>query len=218
MDRLLRLPKHYRWVVQVVSIFVAAIAICSFSIRVIDRPLAEFIQRSARPDLVSAAEALNALSILVPFVLVLVLVQHYLVIGEKKRSRNRILVLVIAAAIAILCVEIVKITFGRVSLSEYFATGAYGFRYINLTRNSDLSSFPSEYGAITASIASSLWRITPSYRSTIILLTIILTGSQLIAGTNFASDMVAGIASGIIAFLAVEHLFCISGNRPSQIE
>jgi hypothetical protein len=76
---------------------------------------------------------------------------------------------------AILCAEIIKVTFCRVNVSEYLSVGAYGFGYPAFAKNSDLSSFPSEYAAISSTVATSLCGIIPAYRSTTILILVILT-------------------------------------------
>jgi hypothetical protein len=96
MHNLLRLAKRYRWIVQFVLIVLTTTATCSYSILAIDRSLAEFIQRTAKTEWVLVAQTLNAVSILVPFVFVLVLVHHYVITGEEKRSHNRILGLIIS--------------------------------------------------------------------------------------------------------------------------
>ena len=93
--------------------------------------------------------------------------------------------------------EIVKVTVFRAGVSEYLAVGAYGFRYPGFTYNPGLSSFPSEYGAISGTITVTLCKMMPSYRPTLILLTFLLTGDQIVTGVYFVSDILSDIAIGI---------------------
>ena len=114
---------------------------------------------------------------------------------------------------AILCAEIVKATFCRINVSGYLTVGVCGFRYPGFANSPDLSSFPSEFGAISGTIAGSLCRMIPSYRSTIILVLAILAGGQLITGADFVSDILSGLAIGISSFLVIGHLFSVIESR-----
>jgi len=207
MRRSWSLPTHYRWIFQLLLVAMAATAACSFSVKAIDRPMAEFINANVRLEWLLTARILDAGSILIPFFLLFVLIFHYIITGESTRPRNRIIALVVSVSVAILCVEIVKVTFCRVNVREYLTVGAYGFRYPAFANNPDLSSFPSEYGAISGTIAASLCKMIPSYRPTITLIVVILTGGQLVTGTDFVSDILSGLAIGISSFLVVGQLF-----------
>jgi hypothetical protein len=56
----------------------------------------------------------------------------------------------------------------------------------------------------------------PSYRPTLILLTFLLTGSQIVTGVDFVSDILSGLAIGISSFLVVEAI--IERRYQSRIE
>jgi membrane-associated phospholipid phosphatase len=214
-------PGHFKrcpWIFLFSCFGLSAIAACSFSIMEIDRPLAEFLRRTVKPEWVAGAQNLIALSIPSLFVFVLALVHDHVVTGETNRTRNRFLVLVAAAAVAILLVEISKMIFVRISSTEYLATGAYGFHYFDRINGMGLSPFPSEYGAIAGATTGSLWLIARPYRPTIILLALILSGSQVIAGTHFLSDIISGFAIGLCAFLAIRKLFSVCGVAAAELE
>jgi len=130
--------------------------------------------------------------------------------------RNRIIALVVSASGAILYVEIIKVMFWRTNVSEYLAAGMYSFRYLDFANSQDLSSFPSEYGAISGTIAASLCKMMPSYRPTLILLVLILTGSQIVSGVDFVSDIFSGLAIGIASFLVIEKIFAFIGDPRTE--
>ena len=104
-------------------------------------------------------------------------------------------------------------TFARANVSEYLTLGVYGFRYPAVVNNPDLSSFPSEYGAISGTIAASLCRMIPTYRPTIILIVVILAGGQLITGADFVSDILSGLAIGISSVLMIGQLSSLIESR-----
>jgi hypothetical protein len=207
------LPTRDRWISHLLFVAMAATAACSFSVKAIDRPAAEFINANVKLEWLLTAQFLTAGSILVPFFLLLALIFHYVITGESRREFYRIISLVVSVSVAILCVEIVKVTFCRVNVSEYLTLGAYGFRYPAFANNPSLSSFPSEYGAISGTIAASLCRMIPSYRPTIILIVVILAGGQLITDAEFVSDILSGLAIGISSFLVIGQLFCVIESR-----
>jgi hypothetical protein len=131
---------------------------------------------------------------------------------KAERYFNRIIALAVSVSGAILFVEIVKVTVFRADVSEYLAVGAYGFRYPGFTYNSDLSSFPSEYGAISGAITVTLCKMMPSYRPTLILLAFLLSGGQIITGVDFVSDILSGLAIEILSCLVVERLLNVNSR------
>ena len=200
------------WLVRFTLLVLAAIAASKFAILEVDRPLAVFFKRGANSPWVATAQMLIVLSIPALFVFILALVYHHVMTGEEPQSRNRILALVLSGVLAILCVEIVKPVLDRISIDEYLATGSYGFRFLTFTGRTHLSSFPSEYGAIAGVAAAALWLIAPVYRPTVIALGMLLPGCQVITATDFLSDVIAGLAIGIINFLGICKLFQIVGG------
>jgi hypothetical protein len=213
MRRTQSLLRHHRSIFQPLFVAAAATAACSFSVKAIDRPAAELINANVKLGWLLTAQFLTAGSVLVPFCLLVALTFHYVITGESRRAFYRIIALVASVSVAILCVEIVKATFCRVNVSEYLTVGVYGFRYPAFANNPDLSSFPSEYGAISGTIAASLCRMIPSYRPTIILIVVILAGGQLITGADFVSDILSGLAIGISSFLMIGQLFSLTESR-----
>ena len=198
--------------VRFTLLVLAAIAACGFAILEVDKPLAVFFKRSANSPWVATAQILIVLSIPALFVFMLALVFHYVVTGEKPQPRNRIFALVLSAVLAILCVEVAKAVLDRISIDEYIATGAYGFRFFTLTGTTDLSSFPSEYGAIAGVAAAGLWLIVPVYRPTIVVLGMLLPACQVITAADFLSDIIAGLEIGIIVFLGICKIFQAVGD------
>jgi PAP2 superfamily len=96
------------------------------------------------------------------------------------------------------CAEIPKLVFGRAGPAAFFAKGVYGFAWFK--GQMALSSFPSAYAARVGVAAATLWTITPRYRSTVVLLTLLTTACQVVGRTNFLSDEIAGLAIGICVF------------------
>jgi len=207
---------QYHWTFQLLFVAVAATSACCLSVTAIDRPVAEFINANVKLEWLLTARLLSVVSTLVPFVLLIVLIFRYVVTGESIKMRNRIIALVVSASGAILCVEIIKVMFWRTNVSEYLAAGMYSFRYLDFANSQDLSSFPSEYGAISGTIATSLCKMMPSYRPTLILLVLILTGSQIVSGVDFVSDIFSGLAIGIASFLVIEKIFAFIGDPRTE--
>jgi hypothetical protein len=72
----------------------AATAACSFSVKAIDQPAAEFINANVKLGWLLTAQFLTAGSVLVPFCLLLALIFHYVITGESRRAFYRIIALV----------------------------------------------------------------------------------------------------------------------------
>ena len=188
---------------------VVAILTCALCFLEVDRPVAQYISRYGNPEWALAAQMLAGLSACGLFVLAVSLVHRHLLSGEQKRSRDQLIVAFVSAVLAIVCVELLKFVFGRIGPDEYLTTGAYGFRYLSAQPG---HSFPSEYGALAGLAAALLWTNTSIYRPTICLLALLLPASQLLMGTHFVSDIVAGLVIGALAFICVREVF--SGSLP----
>jgi len=62
-------------------------------------------------------------------------------------------------------------------------------------------------------VAAVLWTIAPTYRPTIVLLAIILPGSELLVGTIFVSDIIAGLTIGVLTSMVISELFGLADRR-----
>jgi hypothetical protein len=210
---------RHDWIFQLLFVVVAASAACCLSVKAIDRPVAEFMNANVQLEWLLTARLLSVVSTIIPFALLIILIFHYVINGESRKIWYRIIALMVSVCGAILCVEIIKVTFYRATVSEYLDIGAYGFHYPGFADNPDLSSFPSEYGGISGTIAATLCKMMPSYRPTLILLVLILTGGQIVTGVDFVSDILSGVAIGISSFLVAERLFTfIESRSQSRIE
>src|SRR5665213_4525927 len=78
-----RRSNQYRRTFQVIVLAPDAVAACSVSILAIDRPLAEFVKRNAKPACFFQFRR-SPRSAFVPFVLVLVLVHRYVISTEAQ--------------------------------------------------------------------------------------------------------------------------------------
>lgn len=183
---------------------IAATLACAFCYLEIDRPVAQLIGRYETPNWALAVQIIDALSACGLFVLALGLIFWHFVSGEQKPSQNTLVSAIASAVLAIACVELLKFVFARIGPQEYLTTGAYGFRYLS---SQPSHSFPSEYGALAGSAATLLWTIVPSYRPTILLLALLLPSTQVLAGTHFASDVIAGLAIGALIFSCMREYF-----------
>lgn len=177
---------------------VAASLVCALCFLQIDQAVAQYINRSGRPEWASAAQMMTVLSACGLFILALGLVHRHFASGEQKISKDELILGFASVILALACVELLKFVFGRIGPEEYLATGAYGFHYLNLSVEPG-HSFPSEYGALAGAIAGLVWTMAPTYRPTIFVLALLLPGSQILIGTHFVSDIVAGLAIGALA-------------------
>lgn len=94
---------------------------------------------------------------------------------------------------------------------------------LSKTRESlrDRHSFPKlgtkvEYGALAGLAAALLWTNASIYRPTICIVALLLPAGQLLMGTHFVSDIVAGLAIGELAFSCVRKVFSSSLAGPNN--
>jgi membrane-associated phospholipid phosphatase len=177
---------------------IAALLVCALCFLRIDQAVAQYINRSGRPEWASAAQIVMVLSACGLFILAFGLVLRHLASGEQEVSKNELILGFASVILALACVELLRFVFGRIGPEEYLATGAYGFQYLSLGVEPS-RSFPSEYGVLAGAIAGLVWPMAPTYRPTIFVLALLLPGSQILVGTHFVSDIVAGLAIGALA-------------------
>jgi membrane-associated phospholipid phosphatase len=195
-----------------VAVVVASLT-CTFCFFYIDQPVAQYINRSETPEFALAAQIFVVLNACALFILALGLVYRHFAYGEQKVTRDQLILALASIVLALVCVELLKFLFGRIGPEEYLATGAYGFRYLSVQPG---HSFPSEYGALSGAIAGLLWTMAPTYRPTTLLLALLLPASQLLIGTHFVSDIVAGLAIGALASSLMRELLPTSSTTPNN--
>jgi hypothetical protein len=201
MRQLVAMLERYRWAGRSLLLILIAVALCALAISEGDRPLAGAVNRDATPALVELANALIAMTFPAALVVVAVLVHQVNVpVGRNLRRKGDIQYALVAlsAALAAGCAEILKLIFGRTGPKAYLADGVYGFAY--LKGSMGLSSFPSAYAASVGAIAAALWMIVPPYRPTVIFLTALAIGCQVVSGSHFLSDQIAGLTIGWCVF------------------
>ena len=126
------------------------------------------------------------------------------------------MILVTSFIVAIIFVILLKLIFGRSGPSDYLTVGTYGFHYFQ--GKLAVSSFPSVFCAGAGAAAATFWVIAPSYRLTIILLSLLGLCSQVATEAVFLSDGLAGFAVGIIVFAGLKKLFDACGTVLAESE
>jgi membrane-associated phospholipid phosphatase len=200
--------ERYRSAGNSLLLVLIAVALCALAVVEADRPLAGAVKRDATPALVELANALVAATFPAALILVAVLVHQHAVAGGRnvqKKSDVQYIRVALSAALAAGCAAILQPIFGRTGPNAHLADGVYGFAYFSGSMG--LSSFPSVYAAGVGAIAAASWAIVPPYRPTVILLTALAVGSQVVSGSHFLGDQLAGLTIGWCAFETVKKLF-----------
>jgi len=203
--------KRYRSVGQPLLLIVAAAVLCALAVSGADRPLAGVVRRGATPALVDLANALISATFPVALVLVAVLAHRHAAqgnwLGRKQRQKKSEMQYALAALSTVLAAgsaAILQPVFGRTGPAAWIAHGFYGFDWFDGSMG--LSTFPSMHAAGVGAIAAAAWMMVPAYRPTVALLTGLAAGCQVVNGSHFLGDQVAGVAIGWGVFEAMRRL------------
>lgn len=170
-----------------------------FCVLFVDRPAAEFFDRSIRHTAwCGGINSFLALFLLVPIAAVLFLLGLgcWLLAGRPMARWTGTPVLCCWSVIWALAAEFVfKQIFGRAWPDPtYVVNHLYGFRFLHASEH--WNSFPSGTATIAWALVGTLWLVTPRIRSLSVGLTVLLLAAVVVTNGHWISDVIAGAFLG----------------------
>ncbi len=201
----LRLIPVERLIVRVVQIgmLLAAPLLIIRSIQSWDRPLMIYLVDTRTGPLADLAAVVSILGNPTPYFLVAALA--FLVFKgawpNAIRANGALFALVAATAPA-LATDLLKVLFARSRPALFLEQGIYEFRFFH--NAPEFASFPSEEATVVAAVASALSVLFPGYRSTFLLLAVVIAACHLVLAVGYLSDVLAGFCIGV-CFVSILH-------------
>jgi membrane-associated phospholipid phosphatase len=171
-----------------------------------DQPVIEYLHARESASIIGVAALMGDLANPIPYfassAVVLILARFQ---RSDRLTANRALFMLLASGAAGTWADILKGVFGRSRPYLYFDQHVHGFH--PFANDQSFASFPSEHAAVATAVAATCSLFLPDYRSTFILLALIVAASRVAIGVHYPNDVLAGLLLGLAVVMVLTVVF-----------
>ena len=208
----MHVTRRYRLAVMIAA---CAALLSMIPLFFLDTAISRFAMSWQTPGLVGVADAVSVLGNPVLYIIpgTIAFIIFKLQLPSRVRA-SKALVAALAPTVAAAVSDLGKMAIGRprplLSLAGQIAA-SHPF-----TLDHDYWSFPSEHAAVAVAAAAAASLLVPDYQLTLFGLAVLVACARLVLGMHYPTDLLAGVALGLLTFVALTSLLDWFDSRPRR--